>query len=129
MFPQDFIEKLSFREFKKLGWAAAAGAAIVLIVVFSTGWMVTSATAHKQARQFATEKVDQCLADICVYQFRQSEQTGEKLQKLRQMKYSWDRADYIKKHGWSTMPGQDSPSPGVADNCAKMLLQMSEKND
>lgn len=123
------LENIDYKKIERFGWAAVAGAVAVLIVIFSTGWMVTSSTASQQAQQQAVKAVDQRLAEICVCQFKDAKNIDEKLEKIRGMKYSWDRADYIKKHGWSTMPGSDSPSPGVADNCAKMLMQMAEKRD
>ncbi len=123
------LENIDFKKMERFFWAAAAGGVAVIVVIFSTGWMVTSSTASQQARQQAIKAVDQRLAEICVCQFMDAENTDKKLEKLRNMKYSWGRADYIKKHGWSTMPGSDSPSPGVADNCAKMLMQMAENKD
>jgi len=120
------LKNIESTDAKKFAWGCVAGAIVILIVVFSTGWMVTSKTAEKQAEQKATKAVEKRLADICVYQFRKTENLDKKLKKMEDMKYSWDRAEYIKKHGWSTMPGEKSPSPGVADNCAKQLMQTKD---
>mgnify|MGYP000388474216 CR=1 FL=1 len=121
------FKKIESTDAKKFGWGCVAGAIIVLIVVFSTGWMVTSKTAKKQAEKKAEMAVEKRLADICVYKFKNAKNTDKKLKKIEDMKYSWDRAEYIKKQGWSTMPGKESPSPGVADNCAKQLMQMNNE--
>jgi sensor domain CHASE-containing protein len=114
-------------DLKKFGFGFVSGAIVLLILAFSTGWVVTSSTAQQKAEQQAAQAVDQSLADICVQQFKHSGDIDKKLQKLKEMDYSWDRAEYIKKQGWATMPGERSPSPGVADNCAKQLMQEYEK--
>jgi hypothetical protein len=117
---------LDFAKFKPFGWGIVVGAVVLLILMFSTGWAVMSSTAKKQAAEQAEKAVDKELAEICVYQFKQANNTQKKLQKMADMDYSWDRAEYIKKHNWATMPGDDSSSSGVADNCAKKLMKMYE---
>jgi len=118
---------LDFEKFKPFGWGIVVGAILILIIMFSTGWAVMSTTAKKQAEEQAEKTVDKELAEICVYQFKQANNTQKKLQKMSEMDYSWDRAEYIKKHNWATMPGDDSASSGVADNCAKLLMKKWEK--
>ncbi|MEF8823980.1 MAG: hypothetical protein V5A74_07710, partial [Desulfohalobiaceae bacterium] len=109
---------LDFEKFKPFGWGIVVGAILILIIMFSTGWAVMSTAAKKQAEEQAEKAVDKELAEICVYQFKQANNTQKKLQKMSEMEYNWDRADYIKKNNWATMPSDDSTSSGVADNCA-----------
>ena len=120
---------LELAKFKPFGWGLGVGAVLLLILMFSTGWVVTSSSAQQQAEEKAEKAVDKELAEICVNQFKQAGNTQKKLQKMADMDYSWDRAEYIKKHNWATMPGDDSSSSGVADNCAKKLMKMYEKEE
>lgn len=119
---------LELAKFKPFGWGFVVGAILLLIIMFSTGWVVTSSTAKQQADEQARKAVDKELAEICVYQFKQTNNTQKKLQKMAELEYNWDRADYIKKNNWATMPGDNSTSSGVADNCAKMLMESWDKN-
>ena len=112
------IEKL-----KPFGWGAAVGAVLILILAFSTGWVVTSSTAKQNAEERAEKSIDKQMAEVCVYQFEQASNTQKKMKKMAEMDYSWDRAEYIREQGWATMPGDDSASSGVADNCAKRLME------
>ena len=34
---------------------------------------------------------------------------------------SYERADYVKKHGWAKMPGDAEADAKVAEQCAKLL--------
>jgi hypothetical protein len=114
---------------KPFGWGAAVGAILLLILAFSTGWVVTSSTAKQNAEELAEKAIDKQMAEVCAYQFKQTTNSQKKIKKLEEMEYSWDRADYIKNHGWATMPGDDSVSSGVADNCAKILMENLDKKE
>jgi hypothetical protein len=119
---------MDYAKLKPFGWGFAVGAVLLLILMFSTGWVVTSSTAKQKAQERAEKAVDQQMAEICVYQFKQADNTQKKLEKIAEMNYSWDRAEYIRKHGWATMPGEGSSSSGVADNCAKKLMKSYQEN-
>ena len=118
---------MDYQKLKPFGWGIGVGAVLLLVLIFSTGWVVTSSAAKQQAQERAEKAVDRQMAEVCVYQFKQAENTQKKLQKLAEMDYSWDRAEYIRNQGWASMPGEDSSSSGVADNCAKRLMTMYEK--
>lgn len=115
------------RDWKKYTFGVLAGALLVSFAGFSTGWIVTRPAAEQAAQQRAVEAVDARLAKICVHQFLVSPNLNQRLNKLRELEYSWTRARYIKDHGWSTMPDKSSPSPGVADNCARLLLNTKNR--
>jgi hypothetical protein len=68
--------------------------------------------------------VDQ-LAPICVEQFLKDPNKEERLKELKE-KSSWERGDYVKKTGWATMPGAESPDYEVANECARRLMELKE---
>ena len=115
---------MDYAQFKPFGWGLAVGAIVLLILMFSTGWVVTSSTAKQKAQERAEKAVDKQMAEICVYQFKHADNTQQKLKKMTEMEYNWDRAEYIREQGWASMPGEDSSSSGVADNCAKRIMKM-----
>ena len=106
---------------KPLIWGIAIGAIALLIVIFWTGWVVTSGKAETQGEQMATEAVIEALAPICVEQFAQDPNKAERLEALKE-KSSYQRDDYVEEIGWATMPGAESSVRGVADACAKRIL-------
>jgi len=115
---------MDYAQFKPFGWGLAVGAIVLLILMFSTGWVVTSSTAKQKAQERAEKAVDKQMAEICVYQFKHADNSQQKLKKMTEMEYNWDRAEYIREHGWASMPGEESSSSGVADNCAKRIMKM-----
>jgi len=110
---------------KSFVWGIAVGMAVLLIVVFSTGWMVTSGSARNKAEQIAKKAVVDNLAPICVAQFLQDPNRKERLEELKEMKF-WQRGDYVKKSGWATMPGSESPNHEVAEECARRLPELKK---
>ena len=109
---------------KPLVGGIAIGAIALLIVIFWTGWVVTSNKAESQGEQMATEAVVEALAPICVEQFAQDLNKAERLEALKE-KSSYQRDDYVEEIGWATMPAAESPVRGVADACAKQILELS----
>ena len=101
----------------------AIGAIALLIVIFWTGWVVTSSKAESQGEQMAAEAVVEALAPICVEQFSQDPNKAERLEALKE-KSSYQRDDYVEEIGWATMPAAESPVRGVADACAKRILEL-----
>jgi len=61
---------------------------------------------------------------VCVVQFKQD---AQKIQKLKGLKETgtWEQAEFVKKQGWATMPGEKEPDSKVAGECTKLLLLMS----
>lgn len=64
------------------------------------------------------------LALMCVVRFKQDARKGQKLTGLKETG-SYEQADYVKRHGWATMPGEPKPDAKVADECVKPLMSMS----
>ena len=110
----------------KLGlWSALGGAIVLAIIGFAWGGWVTGGTAQGMAEEIAEDAVVNRLAPICVTQFNQDSEKDQKLKKLKETN-TWNRGDYIEKQGWATMPGEEKPDSKVADECAKLLMQISQ---
>ncbi len=99
------------------------GVIVLLIVIFSAGWVVTSGSAQEKAEEMTEKAVVDQLAPICVTQFLKDPNREERLKELKD-KSSWERGDYVKESGWATMPGAESPARGVADQCASLLMEL-----
>ena len=113
-------------DIKPFAWGMAVGAIVLLIVVFSAGWVVTSGTAKSEAKLMATNAVMNRLAPIAVAQFMQDPNKEERLKELKKLE-SWganNRSDYVQKQGWATMPGEKQADSGLADECARRLVEL-----
>ena len=108
---------------------AIVGGAIVAIVGFNAGWVVTSGTAADMAERQADEAVIASLTPVCVAQFRsQTQQAQTRHLAALQAEDSWQRGDYVEEQGWATLPGGKSPHEEVAEACSAALLKVVEKN-
>ena len=111
---------------KPFAWGMGAGAIVLLIVIFSAGWVVTSGSAKAEAKTMATAAVMNRLAPIAVAQFMQDPNREERLKEMKKLE-SWganNRSDYVQKQGWATMPGEKEPDGRVADECARRLVDL-----
>ena len=108
---------------KPLVGGIAIGAIVLLIVIFWTGWVVTSSKAEVQGKDMAKAAVIEALVPICVEQFAQDPNKAERLEALKE-KSSYQRDNYVEEVGWATMPAAESPVRGVADACAKRILEL-----
>ncbi len=111
---------------KPFVWGLVAGAIVLLIVVFATGWVTTSSTAKQMAEEKSDKAVTDKLASICVFQFKQDPQKSEKMKELEEVS-SWKQDDFVEEQGWATMPGSDSPVSGVAEKCAEQILGLQDQ--
>ena len=101
----------------------AAGAVVLLVVIFSTGWMVTSGSAKANAYEISQAAVVDRLAPISVAQFMEDPKRVERLSELKALD-EWKRADYVKEQGWATMPGEEKADYNVANECARRLVDL-----
>jgi len=104
----------------------AAGMVVLLIVIFSAGWVVTSGSAKAEAKTVAADAVMNRLAPIAVAQFMQDPNKEERLKEMKKLD-SWgqnNRSDYVQKQGWATMPGEKEPDEQVADEVARRLYEL-----
>jgi hypothetical protein len=111
------------KNIKTFAWGMATGMVVLLIVIFSAGWVVTSHSAKAMAHEISTNAVVDRLAPISVAQFMQDPNRKERLKELKALD-SWKRADYVKKQGWSIMPGEKESDYNVANECAKRLAEL-----
>ena len=110
-------------QIKPFAWGAVVGAIALSIVMFSTGWAVTSSTSNSNAQKMSQDAVVENLAAICVAQFERTDNRDEKLNTLVETD-SWKRSRYVSDQGWATMPGSESPTRDVATECAQRLAKM-----
>jgi hypothetical protein len=109
--------------FKPFVWGMAVGMVVLLIVVFSAGWVVTSGAAKAQAHEMSTNAVIDRLAPIAIAQFMEDPNKEERLKELKKLDY-WKRGAFVKEQGWATMPGEKEPQSNVADECANRLMDL-----
>ena len=110
---------------KPLVWGFVVGAIVLLIVVFATGWVVTSGSAQTKADKMAEKAVVDILAPICVAQFMKDPNKEERLKELKKLD-TWTRGEFVQKQGWATMPGEKEPDSEVANECAKRLVELEK---
>jgi hypothetical protein len=113
-------------DIKPFAWGMAVGAIVLLIVVFSAGWVVTSGSAKAEAKVMASNAVMNRLAPIAVAQFMLDPNKEDRLKELKKLE-SWganNRSDYVQKQGWATMPGEKQADSGLADECARRLVEL-----
>jgi hypothetical protein len=115
--------KMNKEQVKPFAWGAVAGAIALSIVMFSTGWAVTSSTSSTNAKKMSQDAVVEKLAAICVAQFERTDNRDEKLNTLVETD-SWKRSRYVSEQGWATMPGSESAARDVATECALRLAKM-----
>ena len=108
---------------KPFAWGMAVGMIVLLIVIFSAGWVVTNNSAKARAYEISTNAVVERLAPISVAQFMQDPNREERLEELKKLS-SWQRADYVKKQGWAIMPGEKESDYNVAEECARRLMEL-----
>jgi len=111
---------------KPFAWGMAVGMVVLLIVIFSAGWVVTSSSAKAEAKEMATDAVMNRLALIAVAQFMEDPNKVERLKEMKKLD-SWgenSKSDYVQKQGWATMPGDKKPDGQVADEVARRLTDL-----
>jgi hypothetical protein len=115
--------KMKREYIKPFTWGMAVGMVVLLIVVFSAGWVVTSSSAKAMAHEISTNAVIDRLAPISVAQFMEDPNREARLKELKALD-SWKRADYVKEQGWAIMPGEKESDYGVANECARRLVDL-----
>jgi len=111
------------QEIKPFVWGMAVGMVVLMIVAFSAGWVVTSGSAEAQAKMISTSAVLDRLVPISIAQFMKDPNRQERLTQMKAAD-SWKRGEFVQKQGWATMPGENTPDSGVADECARRLSEL-----
>jgi hypothetical protein len=103
-----------------LFWSAVAAVVATMVVGFTWGGWVTGGTARAMAQTMADDAVVKRLAPICVVQSGQDPKKVEKLKELTALN-GYERGEFLKKLGWSKMPGEAESDSRVSEECAKLL--------
>ena len=111
------------QDLKPFAWGLGVGAIVLLIVIFSAGWVVTSGSAKANAKIIAQEAVIAHLAPIAVAQFMQDPNREARLKELKALD-SWKRAEYVQKQGWLTMPGSKSPNLVIDHEVVNRIMNL-----
>jgi predicted exporter len=114
------------QDIKPFVWGMVAGAVVLLIVIFSAGWVVTTGSAEAEAKAMVTEAVMSRLAPIAVEQFMQDPNKEARLKEMKKLD-SWgenNRSNFVQKQGWATMPGEKIPDEQIADEVAIRLMDL-----
>jgi len=106
-------------------WSWVASVVVTMIIGFTWGGWVTGRTARNMAEVMAEDAVVRRLAPICVLQFKKDPGKDQKLKEVKETS-TYQRGDYVRNQGWATMPGEKEPDSKVADECAKLLMLISQ---
>ena len=108
---------------KPFALGLGVGAVVLLIVIFSAGWVVTNGSAETQAKLIAQEAVMAHLAPIAVAQFMQDPNRQERLKEMKELD-SWKRGEYVQNQGWVTMPGSESPNRQIDYEVVNRIMEL-----
>ena len=113
---------------KPFAWGVGVGALVLLIVVFATGWVVTSSSAEAKAEEMVSEALLDRLAPIAMTQYMQDPNKEKHLKELTKLEFygNPNRSDYVQKQGWATMPGEKKPDTRVAEECARRIMALEK---
>ena len=103
-----------------LFWTVAGAVIFTMILGFTWGGWVTGGTARAMSQTQADDAVVKRLAPICVVQSGLDPKKAERLKELTALS-GYERGDYLKKVGWSKMPGEAESESRVSEECAKLL--------
>ena len=108
---------------KPFTWGMGVGAIMLLIVIFSAGWVVTSGSADAKVALIVQDVVISHLAPIAVAQFMLDPNRKERLKEMKELE-SWKRGEYVQKQGWVTMPGSESPNRVIDYEVVKRIMAL-----
>jgi hypothetical protein len=103
-----------------LFWTSVGAVIFTMIIGFTWGGWVTGGTARAMAQTQADDAVVKRLAPICVTQSGLDPKKAERLTELNALS-GYERGDFLKKVGWSKMPGEAESDSRVSEECAKLL--------
>jgi hypothetical protein len=107
--------------FKVSFWSFAAGAAAMLVLTLSAGWLTTQSVVRQKAEAARTD----ALVPVCVAKAQKDPSWDAGAAFMKESYYSRD--SFVEKAGWATMPGSDSADRSVAAACAKALVNVASK--
>jgi len=108
-----------------LVWSCAGSVVVALVVGFTWGGWVTGGTAEAMADKRGKSAMVAALAPICAAKFQGDSSFDTKLSELNETR-SYQRAAFIEKGGWATMPGSEKGDRDVAKACAEMITELGK---
>jgi len=99
----------------------AVGAIVLLIVIFSAGWVVTSGSARSK-RKNGYQCSHEPPGAHFVAQFMLDPNKEERLSEMNKLD-SWKRGEYVQKQGWATMPGEKQADMELPMSARDVLLR------
>ena len=102
---------------------AVFGAVATIAVGFGWGGWVLGGTAERMAERRSASALSAALVPLCV---RRSQEHPDRLERLADIAYAYERREFIVKAGWANMPGTDEPNRDLASACSEALAQASE---
>ncbi|HVZ02413.1 MAG TPA: hypothetical protein VHA35_23105 [Dongiaceae bacterium] len=105
-------------------WSFIVGAAAMLVLTLSTGWLTTQGVVHQKAEAARTA----ALVPFCVAKAQQDplwKSNDDKHSSAAFLKKTWDRDTFVEDAGWATLPGSDSADANVAEGCATALEKVA----
>jgi|SRR5579862_2500390 len=107
-----------------LGWCCILSVVATITVGFAWGGWVTGGTATKMSNDAADGASAKLAAAICAAQFNNDPAAAVQRVALDKLD-TWQRADFITKGGWATLPGVKDTVTGAADLCARQVTQVA----
>jgi heme A synthase len=112
------------QDMKPFAWGMTVGAIVLLIVIFSAGWVVTSTSAEAQAKKTSAEAVIDRLAPISVAQYQADPNREARVKEMKALE-PWKRSEFVMAQGWAKMPGEKESDSGVARACARLIEKLN----
>jgi len=103
-------------------WGGAVGAIVLLIVIFSAGWVVTSGSAQIKAEKMVTSALMNRLAPISVAQFMLDPNKEERLSEMNKLD-SWKRGDYVQSRVGRQCQERSKPTWELPMSARDVLLR------
>ncbi len=106
-------------------WSIVGASALTMILGFTWGGWVTSGRADVMRGMAVRDAKAELVAGVCVHNFIRASDAEQNLKTL-QAKSSWQRNDFIKEGGWTTIAGVDDAVTNAAAACVDQLVKMKE---
>jgi hypothetical protein len=103
-----------------LVWGCILSVIATIVTGFALGGWVTAGTAAAMADKAGEHASAKLAAEVCIAQFNRNPDAQMQLAALNKLE-SWDRAGFVTKGGWATLPGSKAPVSGAADLCVQRL--------
>jgi hypothetical protein len=106
-------------------WSFVVGAAGMLVLTLSTGWLTTQGVVHQKAEAARTA----ALVPFCVANAEHDplwKSNDDKHSSAAFLKKSWDQDTFVENAGWATLPGSSTADDKVAAACADALAKVAK---